>query len=199
MRSCRRVGQCRGAHIGECIADAGGCRAAVAAAMIPISSSARIWIAMGHTDMRKGMRSLALQVQHDLNHDVHAGDLYVFRERSGSLCKILWHDGVGMSLFAKRLERGKFIWPSAKDGVVAISASAMACGFAQAASRLRAFWAGSRRRALPNSTASAARQAMRSCARSDRKWSPGSEPSSNRSRPLPKASQSRWEARISAR
>ncbi|MEG4110184.1 IS66 family insertion sequence element accessory protein TnpB [Novosphingobium aquae] len=95
--------------------------------MIPISSSARIWIAMGHTDMRKGMRSLALQVQHGLNHDVHAGDLYVFRGRSGSLCKILWHDGVGMSLFAKRLERGKFIWPSAKDGVVAISASAMAC------------------------------------------------------------------------
>src|SRR3546814_5116041 len=91
--------------------------------MIPISSSARIWIAMGHTDMRKGMRSLALQVQHGLNHDVHAGDLYVFRGRSGSLCKILWHDGVGMSLFAKRLERGKFIWPSAKDGVVAISAS----------------------------------------------------------------------------
>ncbi len=95
--------------------------------MIPIASSARIWIAMGHTDMRKGMRSLALQVQHSLNHDVHAGDLYVFRGRSGSLCKILWHDGVGMSLFAKRLERGKFIWPSARDGVVAISASAMAC------------------------------------------------------------------------
>ncbi|WP_442800361.1 IS66 family insertion sequence element accessory protein TnpB, partial [Sphingomonas sp. LH128] len=73
MCRCRGVGQCRGADIGDCIADAGGCGAAVAAAMIPIASSARIWIAMGHTDMRKGMRSLALQVQHSLNHDVHAG------------------------------------------------------------------------------------------------------------------------------
>ena len=45
----------------------------------------------------------------------------------GDLAKILWHDGVGLSLYAKRLDRGKFIWPSAKDGVVSISASQMAC------------------------------------------------------------------------
>src|SRR3546814_12371831 len=102
MRGCRGDEQRRGAHIGECIADAGGGGAAVAAAMIPISSSARIWIAMGHTDMRKGMRSLALQVKHGLNTDVHAGDLYVFRGRIGSLCTRLWHTGVGLALFAKR-------------------------------------------------------------------------------------------------
>jgi transposase len=59
--------------------------------------------------MRRGMRSLALQVQQSLNKDVHAGDLYVFRGRSGSLCKILWHDGLGMSLYAKRLEKGRFV------------------------------------------------------------------------------------------
>ncbi|MGK2909512.1 MAG: IS66 family insertion sequence element accessory protein TnpB [Sphingobium sp.] len=47
--------------------------------------------------------------------------------RSGSLCKILWHDGLGMSLYSKRLEKGRFVWPAAKDGTVAISASAMAC------------------------------------------------------------------------
>lgn len=56
------------------------------------------------------MRSLALQVQQALNKDVHAGDLYVFRGKSGSLCKILWHDGLDMSLYAKRLERGRFVW-----------------------------------------------------------------------------------------
>src|SRR3546814_15124922 len=117
MRGCRGDEQRRGAHIGECIADAGGGGAAVAAAMIPISSSARIWIAMGHTDIRKGMRSLALQVQHGLNHNVHAGYLYVFRGGSGSLCMILWHDGVGMPLFSKRIERGKIIWSSAKDEI----------------------------------------------------------------------------------
>lgn len=95
--------------------------------MIPVPSGARIWIAMGHTDMRRGMRSLALQVQQGLGRDPHRGDLYVFRGRSGSLCKILWHDGIGMSLYAKRLERGKYIWPSATDGVIAISASQLAC------------------------------------------------------------------------
>ena len=95
--------------------------------MISTPSEARIWIAMGHTDMRAGMRGLALKVQERFKKDAHAGDIYVFRGRSGSLCKILWHDGIGMALYAKRLERGRFIWPSAEDGVVSISASALAC------------------------------------------------------------------------
>ena len=73
------------------------------------------------------MRSLALQIQQSFRRDPHAGDLYVFRGRRGDLCKILWHDGIGMSLYAKRLERGKYIWPSAVDGVIAISASQLAC------------------------------------------------------------------------
>jgi transposase len=94
--------------------------------MIPIPSGMRVWIAAGHTDMRRGMQSLALQVQEALKRDPHAGDLYVFRGRSGSLIKILWHDGIGISLYAKRLERGRFIWPSATTGVVSISISQLA-------------------------------------------------------------------------
>ena len=85
--------------------------------MIPLPTGVRVWIAAGHTDMRRGMQSLALQVQQVLKRDPHAGDLYMFRGRSGSLIKILWHDGIGMSLYAKRLERGRFIWPSATVGV----------------------------------------------------------------------------------
>src|SRR3546814_4930985 len=77
--------------------------------------------------MRRGMRSLALQVQQSFGRDPFAGDLYIFRGRRGDLCKIIWHDGVGMSLYAKRLERGKYIWPLAVDGVIAISPSQMAC------------------------------------------------------------------------
>ena len=91
--------------------------------MIPIRSDLRVWIATGHTDMRRGMNGLALQVQEGLNRDPHAGDLFVFRGRRGDLIKILWHDGLGMSLYAKRLERGRFIWPSPANGVVAISAA----------------------------------------------------------------------------
>ena len=91
--------------------------------MIPIPSGVRVWLAVGHTDMRRGMNGLALQVQEVLGRDPHAGDLYVFRGRRGDLVKILWHDGLGMSLYAKRLEHGRFLWPSATDGAVSISAS----------------------------------------------------------------------------
>ena len=80
-------------------------------------SGVRVWLAVGRSDMRRGMRGLALQVQESLGRDPHAGDLYVFRGRDGSLIKILWHDGIGMSLYARRLEHGRFVWPSATDGV----------------------------------------------------------------------------------
>lgn len=95
--------------------------------MIPIPGDVRIWLALGVTDMRRGMHGLARQVQEGLKRDPNAGDIFIFRGRSGSLCKILWRDDFGMSLYAKRLERGRFIWPSAKEGVVSISGSAMAC------------------------------------------------------------------------
>lgn len=91
--------------------------------MIALPTSVRVWLATGTTDMRRGMNSLALQVQETLHRDRHAGDFYVFRGKRGDLVKILWHDGLGMSLYAKRLERGRFIWPSPADGVVRISAA----------------------------------------------------------------------------
>jgi transposase len=94
--------------------------------MIPLPTGVRVWIATGHTDMRRGMNSLSLLVQEALRRDPHGGDLYVFRGRSGNLIKIVWHDGLGMSLYAKRLERGKFIWPAASAGAVSISAAQMA-------------------------------------------------------------------------
>ena len=76
--------------------------------------------------MRRGMNGLALQVQQALGRDPHAGDLYVFRGARGDLIKIIWHDGIGMSLYAKRLEKGRFVWPSPADGVVGISAAQLA-------------------------------------------------------------------------
>jgi len=91
--------------------------------MIPIPSGVRVWISTGVTDMRRGMNGLSLQVQEALGRDPHAGDLYVFRGRRGDLIKMLWHDGLGLSLYAKRLERGRFIWPSAAAGVVAITSA----------------------------------------------------------------------------
>jgi len=71
-------------------------------------------------------RVLALQVQESLHRDPHAGDLYISEAVRGDLAKILWHDGIGLSLYAKRLDRGRFIWPSATEGAVSISAAQMA-------------------------------------------------------------------------
>ena len=88
--------------------------------MIPVPSGMRVWLAVGRTDMRRGMNG---GVQETLGRDPFAGDLFVFRGARGDLIKILWHDGLGMSLYAKRLERGRFIWPSATGGSVTISAA----------------------------------------------------------------------------
>jgi transposase len=82
-----------------------------------------VWLATGATDMRRGMNGLTLQVQEAMGRDPHGGDLYVFRGRRGDLIKVLWDDGLGTSLYAKRLERGRFIWPSSADGVIALSAA----------------------------------------------------------------------------
>jgi transposase len=93
--------------------------------MISIPSGVRVWLVTGHTDMRSGFLRLSLLVQETLKRNPHAGDLYVFRGKRGDLIKIIWHDGQGACLFAKRLERGRFIWPSMADGVVTISVAQM--------------------------------------------------------------------------
>lgn len=58
-----------------------------------------------------------------LKRDPHSGHLFVFRGRRGRLIKVLWHDGQGMCLFAKRLEHGRFIWPATTGEAVTISAA----------------------------------------------------------------------------
>jgi transposase len=89
--------------------------------MIPLPTGVRVWLATGHTDMRKGFASLALLVQEVLKRDPLCGHLFCFRGRRGDLLKVIWHDGQGACLFTKRLERGRFLWPSVAEGVVTIS------------------------------------------------------------------------------
>jgi IS66 Orf2 like protein len=66
--------------------------------------------------MRKGFASLSLQVQDLLRRDPLCGHLFCFRGRRGNLMKVIWHDGQGACLFMKRLEHGRFLWPSPADG-----------------------------------------------------------------------------------
>jgi transposase len=91
--------------------------------MIAVPGGTRVWLAAGVTDLRKGFDGLAAVVQLQLSEDPFSGQLFVFRGRRGDRVKILWWDGDGLCLYAKRLEGGRFVWPQARDGVVALSAA----------------------------------------------------------------------------
>lgn len=89
--------------------------------MMTVPAGTQIWIAAGITDLRRGFTGLSAIVQTKLDQDPFAGHVFVFRGRRGDLIKVLWWDGDGLCLFAKRLERGRFIWPQAEDGTVSLT------------------------------------------------------------------------------
>ena len=91
--------------------------------MIALPVGVKVWLAAGATDMRKGFDGLAALVQTQLAEDPFSGQLFVFRGKAGDRVKILWWSGDGLCLFAKRLERGRFVWPQATHGVVSLSAA----------------------------------------------------------------------------
>jgi len=87
--------------------------------MIPANT--RIWIAAGITDLRRGFVGLSAMVQTELEENPFSGQVFVFRGRRGDVIKLLWFDGDGLCLFAKRLERGRFVWPKAESGTVSLT------------------------------------------------------------------------------
>lgn len=89
--------------------------------MIQLPTGTKIWIAAGVTDMRRGFDGLSAQVQTVLQQQPFSGHVFLFRGRRGDIVKLLWWDGDGLCLFAKRLERGRFIWPKAESGTVLLS------------------------------------------------------------------------------
>ena len=91
--------------------------------MMGLPAGTRVWLAAGRTDMRKGFDGLAAAVQERMAQDPFCGHLFVFRGRRGDLIKVLWWDGQGLCLFAKRLEKGRFVWPSPADGKVVITSA----------------------------------------------------------------------------
>ena len=71
--------------------------------------------------MRRGFNTLAAQAEKGLELDPYSGHLFVFRGRRGDLLKIIWWDAQGACLFSKRLEKGRFVWPAAKDGKIRVT------------------------------------------------------------------------------
>ena len=89
--------------------------------MISLPAGTSIWITAGVTDMRRGFTGLSAVAQTVLAQNPYSGHVFVFRGKRGDLIKLLWWDGDGLCLFAKRLERGRFVWPQAENGSVSLS------------------------------------------------------------------------------
>jgi transposase len=86
----------------------------------------RVLVATKPVDFRKGMNGLAALVQEQLRADPFSGVIYVFRSKRADRVKLLFWDGSGVCLFAKRLEAGKFRWPRIADGAMRLSAAQLA-------------------------------------------------------------------------
>jgi transposase len=89
--------------------------------VISLPAGTQIWIAAGVTDLRRGFTGLSGMVQTVLHENPFSGHIFLFRGRRGDLIKMLWFDGDGLCLFAKRLERGRFVWPQAGSGTVSLT------------------------------------------------------------------------------
>ena len=94
--------------------------------MIPVVADAKIWLAAGVTDVRRGFNRLATQSEQVLAGDPFSGHLFLFKGRRGDQIKMIWWDGQGACLFTKRLERGRFVWPAAREGKINLSRAQLA-------------------------------------------------------------------------
>ena len=86
----------------------------------------RVMMATKPVDFRKGMDGLAAVVKERFAADPFSGVIYVFRSKRSDRVKLLFWDGSGVCLFAKRLEDGKFRWPRIEDGMMRLSAAQLA-------------------------------------------------------------------------
>lgn len=83
----------------------------------------RVLVATKPVDFRKGMDGLAALVKEQLQADPFSGVIFCFRAKRADKVKLVFWDGTGLCLFAKRLEGGKFRWPRIEDGVMRLSAA----------------------------------------------------------------------------
>ena len=90
------------------------------------TGAVRVMVATKPVDFRKGMNGLAALVQQALHADPFAGEVFIFRPKRADRVKILVYDGTGLVLYAKRLEAGRFSWPSPADGVAQLTSAQLA-------------------------------------------------------------------------
>ena len=83
--------------------------------MLSFNSSLKVYVALAPCDMRKSFDGLAAEVRGRLKADPSSGAAFLFGNRSRNLIKILYWDGSGVWVLAKRLEKGRFSWPQSVD------------------------------------------------------------------------------------
>jgi transposase len=91
--------------------------------VIGLAGPLRVMVATKPVDFRKGAEGLAALVREAMGADPFSGTVYVFRARRADRVKLIYWDGTGVCLFAKRLEDGRFRWPNIEDGVIRLSAA----------------------------------------------------------------------------
>ena len=84
--------------------------------MLSFSGSLKIFVALAPCDMRKSFNGLHAMVSETLKEDPLGGALFVFTNKRRNRLKILYYDGTGLWILAKRLERGTFAWPKSVEG-----------------------------------------------------------------------------------
>jgi transposase len=91
--------------------------------VIGLTGPLRVMVATKPVDFRKGAEGLSALVREAMGADPFSGTIYVFRARRADRVKLIYWDGTGVCLFAKRLEDGRFRWPNIEDGVIRLSAA----------------------------------------------------------------------------
>ena len=94
--------------------------------MISLAPGTKVFLACRPVDLRNGFDGLAAKVQHMIGADPFSGQLFLFRGKRGDYLKALYWDGSGLCLFAKRLEKGRFVWPPIVDGALTLTAAQVA-------------------------------------------------------------------------
>lgn len=94
--------------------------------MIGPAAGARVMVATRPVDFRKGPDALAALVGKEYGGDPYSGVIYVFRAKRADRVKLVWWDGTGLCLMAKKLEQGGFRWPVGQDGVMRLTAAQLA-------------------------------------------------------------------------
>jgi len=89
--------------------------------MINLKPGTRVFLSCRPIDLRKGFNGLVALITNELQHDSYSGHLFVFRGKRGDYLKMLYWDGTGLCLFAKRLEQGIFAWPPVIDDCMTLS------------------------------------------------------------------------------